>query len=840
MADIRIKDLPLATGGTAPVPSDVVAIDGATTRKSTIQVIVDTGAPVASQATAEAGTNNNDRMTALSTAQAIEARAVVPSDVGTTVQPYSASLATLSGVTPGSAGVSMLALSLGADVRSFLTVAPYVTSRTNLKTLDTTKDKVAILTEDGREGIFKWATGDFSTQITTDTLEGVYVKANAIASSAGAWVRFNDGQYNALWFGAVKATQAQVASTSLYNAVADSSPAFAAAHALAALIGGNVIVPSGVYKATQTFDVPSGVVSYGLGTNEAFEIPFFDLNSMTLDRGTTIIMTGNGTRDKTIDFVSAMRHSGGSRTNPIRTYNNTNDQYLEAWDGTNGNASGTTKATLKPFSLAMRTGNDGLSGKTGCLNIRFVPRCDDGTNGPLSGYLAANANNYVPWDEWDVPGMNLTGYTSIIEDCQFAGYWNTGGFLQTSIRFGNTTAGGRGEMAIYQRNWFQNGVMIRNGDFYPVLSKTGTSVTIAWSPGHRFDLSGSIFIDSKSYAYTGLTYSATGDGSLTFTGIASTTDVVVSGDDRSVVHMTNNNGTTQTVFRDNNIRDFWHSSLVERPSTVFGAQAGKYNPTIQIVGYPERGITWGNNTIYSQNPIFLLQLGARNIFWKEGTHEAKPYRAALGGALNPSGDPMSLALVGPSSAYTSTWPMLFRGDATTYGFPWSGANIAPVGIAPSGQRYSSYTDCFNGYRYCAIGEPTTDQPIIWDARLPKTYVPTGTSDVDASLTVYDEVCLVNHSGSPNPLILVTLKAPWYIKRVVLKQLNATNDLELKQGTAAEQFSLGGNNLRLFSSLQNIVLVRNNAQSAWTIEGNYGTNGTFANVTTTGGIVTGGT
>lgn len=73
MADIRINALPLATGGTAPSPSDNVAIDGLTTRKTPLSAIGDIAVPVATQAEAEAGTNPSKRMTPLTTAQAIAA-----------------------------------------------------------------------------------------------------------------------------------------------------------------------------------------------------------------------------------------------------------------------------------------------------------------------------------------------------------------------------------------------------------------------------------------------------------------------------------------------------------------------------------------------------------------------------------------------------------------------------------------------------------------------------------------------------------------------------------------------------------------------------------------------
>ena len=71
MATIRINALP---ADLAPVSTDVVALDNGSTRKATIQQIVDIGAPVASQSEAEAGTNNAKRMTPLTVKQAIEAQ----------------------------------------------------------------------------------------------------------------------------------------------------------------------------------------------------------------------------------------------------------------------------------------------------------------------------------------------------------------------------------------------------------------------------------------------------------------------------------------------------------------------------------------------------------------------------------------------------------------------------------------------------------------------------------------------------------------------------------------------------------------------------------------------
>jgi hypothetical protein len=76
------------------------------------------------------------------------------------------------------------------------------TSRTALKAFDTTKITLAYLIEAGRMGMFTWQTGDYSAQITADTQEGIYVKATAIASTSGSWVRSFTGPVNPRWFGA--------------------------------------------------------------------------------------------------------------------------------------------------------------------------------------------------------------------------------------------------------------------------------------------------------------------------------------------------------------------------------------------------------------------------------------------------------------------------------------------------------------------------------------------------------------------------------------------------------------------------------------------------------------
>ncbi len=127
-----------------------------------------------------------------------------------------------------------------------------VTSRTNLKALDTTLVTRALLTEAGREGVFLWRSGNYASLITADGQEGVYVKANAIASSSGAWVRVYNGALDINWFGADKTGSAD---------------------SYAALLGAKglnlpIYAPKGEYKIGTSVALADNFHFYGDGIDE--------------------------------------------------------------------------------------------------------------------------------------------------------------------------------------------------------------------------------------------------------------------------------------------------------------------------------------------------------------------------------------------------------------------------------------------------------------------------------------------------------------------------------------------------------------------------------------------
>lgn len=126
-------------------------------------------------------------------------------------------IATYDSATTTAIRTTVLGNHLGTTAKVAFTLAPVVgllpiaeqffakvSTLAELRALDTTVTTAAELTLAGRAGKFFFRAGNYSTHVATDTNEGVYIKANAIASSAGAWVRFFDFQtYWSKWFGTV-------------------------------------------------------------------------------------------------------------------------------------------------------------------------------------------------------------------------------------------------------------------------------------------------------------------------------------------------------------------------------------------------------------------------------------------------------------------------------------------------------------------------------------------------------------------------------------------------------------------------------------------------------------
>ncbi|NTG73314.1 hypothetical protein G6M02_08230 [Agrobacterium rhizogenes] len=145
-------------------------------------------------------------------------------------------------------------------VRNSLSVAVRVASIAALQALDTTVDTITYLTATGREGYFVWLAGNYSSLITADTTQGIYVKATAIASTAGAWVRIAVGQFSVKLFGAVG------------DGTSDDTAAINAAITMAK----HIYFPAGTYKTTSAIAITaSGYTLQGAGKQVTTIAPAF-------------------------------------------------------------------------------------------------------------------------------------------------------------------------------------------------------------------------------------------------------------------------------------------------------------------------------------------------------------------------------------------------------------------------------------------------------------------------------------------------------------------------------------------------------------------------------------
>jgi len=134
------------------------------------------------------------------------------------------------------ASVAAVAAAAAAQAAAASVNIRQIATRAGVKALDTSATALVFLSEQGREGLFKWQAGDFSSRISADTAEALFLKANLVDATAGAWVRQFEGVQDIRWFGGVS------------GGSVDNAAAFLAA----ASVGGQVYVPEGTFLVTLT------------------------------------------------------------------------------------------------------------------------------------------------------------------------------------------------------------------------------------------------------------------------------------------------------------------------------------------------------------------------------------------------------------------------------------------------------------------------------------------------------------------------------------------------------------------------------------------------------------
>lgn len=175
-----------------------------------------------------------------------------------------------------------------------------VASRTALAALSVVRHSVALLTEAGRDGLFRWQSGDQSADVAADTLQGLAVAPAADPTGAsGCWARVWDGvNGKPEWFGATTGGP-------------DCLAALLACHALCPVM----VLGGADYYITNTLNLDKSnravIGTPGSGRDVGVGVPA----RMGQAGGTRIILSGANVVDKTVcEFGSQATITGDNST----------------------------------------------------------------------------------------------------------------------------------------------------------------------------------------------------------------------------------------------------------------------------------------------------------------------------------------------------------------------------------------------------------------------------------------------------------------------------------------------------------------------------------------------
>ncbi|WP_028003187.1 tail fiber domain-containing protein [Sinorhizobium meliloti] len=492
-------------------------------------------------------------------------------------------------------------------------------TRAALKAINTVTHTAAYLREAGREGQFIWKTGDYSARIAADPLEGIYIKADAIAATAGAWVRQGgwalQGGY-AEWFGAVAD----------YNEADGSGTDNDAAINAALSLLPRVYLAGGYYRIANTVNGPrynALVYANGAQSMPVGDDTYFTTNSRAC------LVPRNLPRTHTINsMITQCELSGGLLANPsaAESYTASSAGRLANYrimDFTNQNASGATRATQRAVSIAVKGARgfmmDGVSIRTTRANGNFVSQAADTDFGNQCdiGFLGENAffgtlkNAIITW------GFRDSAVLLITDDVT----GDSPDYHPQTDRF-------------FIDNCFIEGhcsLAVRGPDAVRISAVSATEIRVKWFKSHRFASTGSVEADGANYTYSSLTYDA-GTQELVFGGLSANpvTGGVAVGETLYRTEDVRTFGTGGVSVNNSFIRSISHPSL--KPTTDgfytdFFPMSGR---NIELSGLGVRGIHFNNCYIHGREDISFFANDATDIFFSNSYHEAKFLAAGSG------------------------------------------------------------------------------------------------------------------------------------------------------------------------------------------------------------------
>jgi hypothetical protein len=469
---------------------------------------------------------------------------------------------------------------------------------------------------------------------TYDNVNSLYVGldlSNTTDPTKGdALVGFRQSNANGNLTGAVGRTVHQKLQESVsvldFGAVADYNPntgtgtdntaAFNAAFAAS----NYVTVPRGYYMisgagitippfAVMTAEDSSGYTATHID-NDAW------LNSAPIG---AVLVPRNMTKSHVINaMITECELSGGVLANPNAgdAYTVSSGTRLDTYklnDFTNQNASGTTPATSKAFSCAVKLSRgariEGMFIRTTMNSGAFVAQSSDTNFGmPVDvGILAEN------------------GIFAQIVNCNISWAFRMYAVLSAQYDAGDGYFP-QGDKLLIERSFIEGhtSLGIRHYDSVRVSTVTASEIRCVWFASHKFPSTGSIVADGNTYTYSSLTY----DGSTTelvFSGLSGNpvSDGVAVGDEMYRGDDASNFGTGGTTISNCFIRSITHPSLKFTTDGYFTDRFDFCGKLVELSGRTLRGIHFvGANYFHSREDIAIWVNDGGDVYM-DGYHECK-------------------------------------------------------------------------------------------------------------------------------------------------------------------------------------------------------------------------
>lgn len=250
--------------------------------------------------------------------------------------------------------------------------------------------------------------------------------------------------------------------------------------------------PMGVYVWTDELTINNstsnmhGLIGEGIDVWEQLFPALAKKNAV----GTHFMMYGTGAKTRTCEGVTDNAVSGGAFANPDPV---ALDTVYSLTSFHNSNASSGVASTLKAFSC-------GIYIAPGSRNVALKGfRIHPYFNG-IAGYN--DTITTALGDNWDVGIFNDNAPDVWIEDVQAVGYWRIAGNYQACVS--RARVQGASYHCRYNRVNFQGrvGFLLRGGDTYRMLQRTGSTLDIPWQDSHPFPTSGGFNTNVGNFNFT--------------------------------------------------------------------------------------------------------------------------------------------------------------------------------------------------------------------------------------------------------------------------------------------------------------------------------------------------